>query len=106
MMQSDRRVERVADHIVEIVVGEAAASVNPSGMHKDEQAQLFAAREDLAEALGRQILAGDMGHDLDAAEAQRFVQPVEFGDRQLRGLERHGAEADKAVRDSGRRYRR
>ena len=98
MMQSHRRIERVADHVVEVMVGEAPRFGKPVGMHEDDEAQLLAAREDLAKALGRQIVAGDMGHDLDAAEAQRFVQSVEFGERQLGGLERHGAETDEAVR--------
>ena len=39
-----------------------------------------------------------MGHDLDAAEAKRFMQSVELGERQLGGLERHGAETDETVR--------
>ncbi len=98
VMKSDRRIERVADDVVEVMLGQPSGFGKPVGMHKDDEAELLAAREDLAEALGRQILAGDMGHDLDAAEAQRFVQPVEFGDRQLGSLKRHGPEADKAVR--------
>ena len=45
----------------------------------------------------RQILAADVGGDLDAAEAQRFVQPVELGDGELGRLERHRAERHEAV---------
>src|SRR5438093_9363610 len=39
-----------------------------------------------------------MGHDLDAAKTQGFVQSLELGNRQLRGLQRHRPEADKTVR--------
>src|SRR5260221_637780 len=39
-----------------------------------------------------------MGHDLDAAKAQRVMQSVELCQSQLGGLERHCAKADEAVR--------
>jgi hypothetical protein len=39
-----------------------------------------------------------MRHDLDAAHAERFVQPLEFGDRQLRHLQRYSAKAGEAIR--------
>jgi hypothetical protein len=42
-----------------------------------------------------------MRHDLDAAEPQRFVQPIEFGHGKLGGLERNRAEPDKAVGVAG-----
>ena len=98
VMHRHRRVERVADHVREIVIAEAARLGEPVRMHEDEQPQLLDARPDRAEALGRQILAGDMRHDLDAAKAERFVQPVEFGDGEFGRLERHRAEPDEAVR--------
>src|SRR6202011_3626046 len=97
MMQRHGRIERVADHIGKVVAGEAARLGEPVGMHEDNQAQLFAAGEDLAEALGREILAGDMGHDLDTAKDERFMQSIELGDREIGGLERHRAETDKTV---------
>jgi hypothetical protein len=54
-------------------------------------------REDRPETRCRQVLAGDMGHDLDAAKPERFVQPVELGEGQLGSLERHRAEPREAV---------
>ena len=97
MMQSHRRIERVTDHVVEVMVAKTPRFGKPVRVHEDDKAQFLAAREDLAKALRRQVVAGDMGHDLDAAEAQRFMQSVELGERQLGGLERHGAETDETV---------
>ena len=67
-------------------------------MHEDERAQFLAAGEDLAEAVGGEVFARDMGHDLDAAKSQGFVQAFEFGDRVIRSLQWDRAEPDKAVR--------
>ncbi len=39
-------------------------------MHEDQHAELLDPREDLAEALGGEILAGDVGRDLDTAKPQ------------------------------------
>ncbi len=97
VMHRHGRVERVADHIGEVMVMEPACFGEAVGMHEHEQSQLLAAREDRAEARFRQIRAGDMRHDLDAAKPERFVQPVEFGDRQLGRLKRHRAEPDETV---------
>ena len=96
-MHRHRRVERVADHVGEVMVLEAAGFGEAVGMDEDQGPQLLAAREDRAEARRRQVLAGDMRHDLDAAEAQRFMQPLQFGHGQFRGLERDRAEPDEAV---------
>src|ERR1700730_5387157 len=38
-----------------------------------------------------------MGHDLDAAKPQRFVQSLELCDREIGGLKRHRAETDETV---------
>jgi hypothetical protein len=50
-------------------------------VHENEEPELLDAGEDLAEPLGREILAGDIGRDLDAAKAQRVMDAVEFGNR-------------------------
>ena len=80
------------------MVGEPPRFGKPVGVHEDQEAQFLAARKDLAKAVGRQIIAGDVGHDLDPTKAQGFVQSVELCERQFGGLERHGPEANKAVR--------
>jgi hypothetical protein len=71
------------------LIGEAVCLGEPVGMHEDHEAELFAPGKDLAKPFGPQILAGDMGHDLDAAEAQRFVQSLKLGDREIGRLKRH-----------------
>src|SRR6516225_3599416 len=81
MMERHGRIERVADHIGKIVVGKASSFGEPVRMHEHHEAKFLAAGEDLAETFGRQILSGNMGHDLDAAKTQRFVQSLELGDR-------------------------
>ena len=98
MMKCHRRIERVADYIGEIVIGKTPGLGEPVGMHEDHQAQLFTSGEGLAEAVGRQILAGHVGHDLDAAKTQGFVQSLELGDREIGSLEGHSPEPDETVR--------
>ena len=68
------------------------------GVHEHQHPEFLDPPEHRAEAVFGQILAGDMGHDLDAAHAERFVQPLQFGDRQFRRLQRNGAEAGEAIR--------
>ena len=97
VMHRDRGVERVADDVDQIMVAEPARLGEPGRVHEDQQAELLDAGENLAETRGRQILAADIGRDLDAAETQGFVQPVEFGDGEIGGLERHSAERHEAV---------
>ena len=80
VMDGDSRVERIADHVDQVVVGEAPRLRKAGRMHEDQHAELFDPREDLAEALCREILAGNVGRDLDAAEPQGFMDPVELGD--------------------------
>src|SRR5207253_3254466 len=97
MMQRHGGVERVTDYVGEVMVGKAPGLGEPVGMHEHDEPQLLGACEDLAKAIGRKILAGDMGHDLDAAKPQRFVQSVEYGNRETGSLKRHCAEADETV---------
>ena len=98
VMHGHRGIQRIADHVGEVVIAEAARLGEPGRVHEDRQTELFGLGEDPAEAVGRQVLAGDVGGDLDAAQSERSVQPFEFGDRKLRRLERHRAQADEAIR--------
>src|SRR6516225_11143807 len=79
------------------MVGEAPRLGKACRMHENEEAELLDPGENLAKSLGREILAGDVRRDLDAPKAQRLVDPVEFGDREIRGLKRHRAERHKSV---------
>ena len=98
VMHRDGRIERVADNVREVMVAEAAGLGKPGRVHEQDEPQLLGARENRPEARLRQIGAGDVGRDLDAAQPERFVQPVELGDGKLGRLERHRAEPDEAVR--------
>src|SRR5437763_11184085 len=80
------------------MIGEPPRFGKPRRVHEDEEPELLDAGEDLAEPLGREILAGDIGRDLDAAKTERLVDAVEFGDGEIRGLKRYRAERHKAVR--------
>ena len=70
MMDGDGRIERVADYIDQVMVGKPSRLGKTGRVHEDQHSELFDPREDLAEALGREILAGNVGRDLDAAKAQ------------------------------------
>ncbi len=80
------------------MVGEPPRLGKPVRMHENDKSQFLTACEDLAKAIRRQVVAGDMGHDLNTAEAKRFMQSVELGERQLGGLKRHCAETGETVR--------
>src|SRR5271169_1558505 len=70
MMDGDGRIERIADHIDQIMVGEPPRLGEADRVHEDQHAELFDPREDLAEALGGEVFTGDVGRYLDAAKAQ------------------------------------
>ncbi len=69
-MHRHRRVERIADDIGEVMVAEAAGFREAGRMHEQHEAKLLGAREDRPEARLRQIGAGDIGGDLDAAQPE------------------------------------
>src|SRR5215472_17999799 len=79
------------------MVGEAPGFWEAGRMHENKEPELLDPGEDLAEALGREILAGDVSGDLDAAKTQGFMDPVQFGDREVWRLKRYGAERNKAA---------
>src|SRR5690348_14519003 len=73
MMDGDGRIEWVANDIDEVMVGKPPRLGKAGRVHEDEKSEFLDAGEHLAESLGREILAGDIGRDLDAAETERFV---------------------------------
>ena len=80
MMHRHRGIERIADHVDEVVVAEAAPFGEAARMHEDEDAELLRLGEEGTEALVRQFFAGDIGADLDAAQPQRLDRVLELGD--------------------------
>ena len=79
------------------MVGKPPGFGKAGRVHEDKEAELLDAGEDLAEALGREILAGDIGRDLDAAKPERVVDAVELCDGEVGRLKRHRAERDEAI---------
>src|SRR5215471_2124151 len=96
-MDGDRRVERVADYVDEVMIGEAPGFGKAGRVHEDKQAELLDAGEYLTKPLGREVFARNICRNLDAAKPQRFVDAVELGDRQVGRLKRHRAERGEAV---------
>src|SRR6202034_773061 len=76
---------------------EALAVGEARRMQEDEDAELFGLGEEGAEFRGRQLLAIDVGADLDAAQAKLLHRALELGDGEVGRLERHGGETDKAI---------
>ena len=66
---SRRRVERVADEVVEIVGGEALGVSETHGMQEHHRVGLLHAPVQRVELLVRQLLTQDVGAELDALEA-------------------------------------
>ena len=97
VMHRHRGIQRIADHVGKVMIAEAPRLGEAGRMHEDRQAEFLGLGEDRAEAVLGQVGAGDVGGDLDAAQAERFVQPLQFGNGKLGRLERHRAEADEAV---------
>ena len=96
-MQRQRRLERIAEHVVEIEMGQPLAMGEAVRMHHDEGAELLGAGKERAEFRIGQFLAVDIGQDLDALQFQVLHDVVEFAHRDLRLLQGDDAEPDKAV---------
>ncbi len=101
------RVQRVADHVVEVVVGQPGTFREADRMQEDHRTERVGAGEEGFQpepGIG-QVEPVDVGVDLDAAQAERADRVVELLDRELGVLQRHRAEPDEAPR-RGRHQRR
>jgi hypothetical protein len=78
-------LERIADHVVEIVVGQALAVGEADRVHEDHHVELLRLGEKAlkVQLLIRQIHAVHAGIDLDAAQAEVFHGMLElaYGER-------------------------
>src|SRR5205085_2552756 len=63
----DGRLERIADDVVEGVLGEAPAVGESERMDENQNAEFLGLREERLELRLRELLAVDVGADLDAA---------------------------------------
>ncbi len=91
------RIERIADHVAEIVLREPAAIGEAVGVQEDQDTEFFGLGEDRPEPLLGKIGAGDVGAELDAAQAERLHRALQLRHRKFGGLHRHRAEADESV---------
>src|SRR5262249_59625164 len=96
IMQRERRLERIADHIVEIEPRQALCLGETVGMDHDERAELLGLLPERRERRIRQLAAADIGQDLGALEAKLLHAALEFARRLLAVLQRHAAERDEA----------
>src|SRR5580698_8249242 len=97
VVQSQRRLERIADNIVEIEplktfrVGEAI------GMQHHQHAEFFRLFPEWRKGRIRQLLAGDIGDHLKAGKAQLPDAAFEFFGRFVAIRHRHGAKSLETV---------
>ena len=70
VMQRDRRLERIADDVVEVEAREALALGEAVRMDHDQRAELLGLLPERRKGRIGQLLAGDVGQDLDALEAE------------------------------------
>src|SRR5262249_7894925 len=103
MRQRDRRLERVADRVVEAAAAlQPAAKIGrgavPLRMHEDDDTELLGLGPERIELRGGHVLAVDAAADAGAAQAVLLDALLELLGGELRMLERHRRERDEAIR--------
>ena len=98
MADGHGRIERIADHVAEIVLREPAAIGEAVGVQEDQDAEFLGLGEDRPKPLLGKIGAGDVGAEFDAAQPERLHRALQLRHREFGCLHRHRAEADEAVR--------
>src|SRR5262249_3233763 len=71
IMQRDRGIERIADHIVEVEAREPVGLGESGRMDQNKRAEFFGLAPERGKCRVRQFPARNIGQDLDAPEAQR-----------------------------------
>ena len=88
VVQRQRGLQRISDHVVEVEMRQALALRKAVGMKHDERAELFGSGEERPINRVRQFLAVDIGEDLDALQFQMRHDIIEFAHGQFRLLQR------------------
>ena len=104
VMHRERRVERIADRVGEVEVGEAARLREAHRVQHDDGVELGRLRPDRLELRARELGAIHVGQELHPLEAEVLDHVLELGERR-RILQRNRAEPGEAfrlVRDEGR----
>ena len=99
MTDSDGGVEWIADDIVQIVLCQPFRRGEAIGVHEKRHAQLVHLAKELLQTQRWicQVLAVDMGVDLNAAQTKLFDGALQFNHGHVGVLQRHRANTDKAV---------
>ena len=96
-MKRERGIERISQHVIEIIMGQSLSVGKSVRMHHDEGPELFCLGEERPEFRIGKFLAVDIGQDLDALQFQRSHDVVELADRDLGFLQRDDAKPHKPV---------
>ena len=97
IMQRDRRLQRIADDVVEIKARQARRLGETVGMNHHQRAEFFRLFPERREGRIGQFLAGDVGQNLDPGETEFFDAALKLLRRFMAVRHRHRAKALEAV---------
>jgi hypothetical protein len=101
----ERRFERIADQVVEVILAHPAGVGEAERVDEDQHAQLLGAAQNGRRLLGMEVGAVDVGADLDPAQVELGHAAAHLLDGETRLLQWHRAHADQAIGDVWRRLR-
>ena len=79
------------------MIGKPVAFCITRGMDEDDHIELFTFGKERIEAGLGQFLPGDISIDLDTLHAEFLHTALQFGNRHLRVLQRHGTQRNETV---------
>jgi hypothetical protein len=97
IVECKRRLERIANDVVEIETGQALAFGETVGMDHDKSAKLFGFCPERSEIRIRKLAAGDVCKDLDTLQSKSAHQAIKFCGRLFSLHHRYAAESNEAV---------
>ena len=97
MADRESGFQRMADRVAEVMIGHALFEAGPDGMHEDHDTELFDPGEELLQPGAGQIRPVHIGRNLDTLHAQIVDAAIELGHSDVHILQRHRAQANKAV---------
>jgi len=97
VVQRHRGVERIADHVVEVKARETLRLGKAGRMDQHKRVELLGFFPEWRESRIGQLLAVDVGQDLDALEAELLHAALELLGRLVAVLHRHAAERNQPI---------
>src|SRR5215470_14216346 len=91
IVQRDRRLQRIADHVIEVETREPLCLGEAVRVNDNEGLELFRLFPEWRKRRIRQLLAGDVGQDLYALELERLDAALKLLRRFLSIRHRHSA---------------